>query len=473
VRVLFPDGPGIPEYYYSRLTGGENKLAIVTMKELLEAGVHFGHQTRRWDPRMKPYIFTERNGIHIIDLQRTITHLKSAYNVVKELAKSNRTILFVGTKRQAQSAIVEEANRCGMPFVANRWLGGMLTNFETIQKSIQRLKKLERMEVDGSFDFMTKKEVIHLTREKEKLLKNIGGIKDLENIPDMIFIIDPKKEAIAVAEAMRLKVPIVAIIDTNCNPDGIDYPIPGNDDAIRAINLFAAIVSSAVIEGQNEAGKIEITEETQIVSLEEEEQARASREKAEKVEDYLSDEEPGAAGVRAQESEAEAAGPESGVSDAVLETAESAAEEKAEEPETAQSVVEEKAEEPETAEPVVEEKVEKPETAQSAAEEKVEKPETAQSAAEEKAEEPETAQSVAEEKAEEPEEAASDEVQAEEKDTTKASEPSETAPAEDNAPAGEEEDGASDDGAEVGEAVKADDKPEEEEAESTEDKKDE
>ena len=401
------------------------------MKELLEAGVHFGHQTRRWDPRMKPYIFTERNGIHIIDLQRTITHLKSAYNVVKELAKSNRTILFVGTKRQAQSAIVEEANRCGMPFVANRWLGGMLTNFATIQKSIQRLKKLERMEVDGSFDFMTKKEVIHLTREKEKLLKNIGGIKDLENIPDMIFIIDPKKEAIAVAEAMRLKVPIVAIIDTNCNPDGIDYPIPGNDDAIRAINLFAAIVSSAVIEGQNEAGKIEITEETQIVSLEEEEQARASREKAEKVEDYLSDEEPGAAGVRAQESEAEAAGPESGVSDAASETAEPAAEEKAEEPETAQS------------------------------------------AAEDKAEDPETAQSAAEEKAEEPEEAASDEVQAEEKDTTKASEPSETAPAEDTAPAGEEEDGASDDGAEVGEAVKADDKPEEEEAESTEDKKDE
>ncbi len=266
------------------------------MKELLEAGVHFGHQTRRWDPRMKPYIFTERNGIHIIDLQRTIAQLKSAYNAVKELAKSNRTILFVGTKRQAQSAIVEEANRCGMPYVANRWLGGMLTNFTTIQKSIQRLKKLERMEVDGSFDFMTKKEVIHLSREKEKLLKNIGGIKDLENLPDMVFIIDPKKEAIAVAEAMRLHVPIIAIIDTNCNPDGIDYPIPGNDDAIRAINLFAAIISSAVIEGQNEAGKIEITEETEIISLEEEEKARAAREKAEEVEDYLSDEELGAVG---------------------------------------------------------------------------------------------------------------------------------------------------------------------------------
>jgi small subunit ribosomal protein S2 len=265
-------------------------LAIVTMKELLEAGVHFGHQTRRWDPRMKPYIFTERNGIHIIDLQKTIAQLKIAYNAIKELAKSNGTILFVGTKRQAQSAIVEEATRCGMPYVSNRWLGGMLTNFFTIQKSIQRLKKLERMEVDGSFEFMTKKEAIGLTREKEKLLKNIGGIKDLESLPDMIFIIDPKKEAIAVAEAMRLKIPIVSIIDTNCNPDGIDYTIPGNDDAIRAINLFTAIISSAVIEGQNEAGKIEITAETQIISLEEEERARAEKEKTEEAEGYLADE---------------------------------------------------------------------------------------------------------------------------------------------------------------------------------------
>jgi small subunit ribosomal protein S2 len=457
------------------------------MKELLEAGVHFGHQTRRWDPRMKPYIFTERNGIHIIDLQRTITYLKSAYNAVRELAKSNRTIMFVGTKRQAQSAIVEEANRCGMPFVANRWLGGMLTNFETIQKSIQRLKKLERMEVDGSFDFMTKKEVIHLTREKEKLLKNIGGIKDLENIPDMIFIIDPKKEAIAVAEAMRLKVPIVAIIDTNCNPDGIDYPIPGNDDAIRAINLFAAIVSSAVIEGQNEAGKIEITEETQIVSLEEEEQARTAREKAEEVEDYLSDEEIGAAGVRAQESEVEAAGAEGGVSDAASETVEPAAEEKAEEPETEEPVAEEKAEEPETEEPVAEEKAEEPETEEPVAEEKAEEPETEEPVAEEKAEEPETEEPIVEEKAEEPEteepvveekveepeDAASDEVKAEEEDTEKASDPSEAAPAEDSAPTGEEENGASDDGAEIGEAVKSDDEPEEEEAESKEEKKDE
>jgi small subunit ribosomal protein S2 len=260
------------------------------MKELLEAGVHFGHQTRRWDPRMKTYIFTERNGIHIIDLQKTIAQLKIAYNAIKELAKGNGTLLFIGTKRQAQSAITEQAARCGMPFVTNRWLGGMLTNFTTIQKSIQRLKKIERMEVDGSFEFMTKKEVIGLNREKDKLLKNIGGVKDLEVLPDMVFIIDPKKEAIAVAEAMRLKIPIVSIIDTNCNPEGIDYPIPGNDDAIRAINLFSAIVSSAVIEGQNEAGKIEITEETQIMSLEEEERARAERSKAEEVEGYLSDE---------------------------------------------------------------------------------------------------------------------------------------------------------------------------------------
>jgi small subunit ribosomal protein S2 len=292
---------------------------------------------------MKPYIFTERNGIHIIDLQRTITLLKSAYNAVKELAKSNGTILFVGTKRQAQSAIVEEANRCGMPYVANRWLGGMLTNFSTIQKSIQRLKKLERMEVDGSFEFMTKKEVIRLTREKEKLLKNIGGIKDLESLPDMIFIIDPKKEAIAVAEAMRLNVPIVAIIDTNCNPDGIDYPIPGNDDAIRAINLFAAIVSSAVVEGQNEAGKIEVAEDTQIVSLEEEEAAAAARERAEEVEDYLSDDEIEGAGEKAREQEKEEISADSDMPDAASETEKAAEEEETAAPEEEQSATEDEA----------------------------------------------------------------------------------------------------------------------------------
>lgn len=256
------------------------------MKELLEAGVHFGHQTRRWDPKMKTYIFTERNGIHIIDLQKTIALLKITYNSIKELAKNNGIILFVGTKRQAQSAIVEEATRCGMPYVANRWLGGMITNFLTIKRSIMKLKRIERMEVDGTFDFMTKKEIIKLGREKEKLLKNIGGVKEMENLPDMIFVIDPKKEAIAVAEAMKADIPIVAVVDTNCNPEGIDFPIPGNDDAIRAINLFASVISSAVIEGQNEAGKIEITEDTKIMSL-------AEKEKPEEVEaevGYISDE---------------------------------------------------------------------------------------------------------------------------------------------------------------------------------------
>ena len=264
-------------------------MGIVTMKELLEAGVHFGHQTRRWDPRMKPYIFTERNGIHIIDLQRTIAQLKIAYNAIKEIAKQNGIILFVGTKRQAQAAIIEESTRCGMPYVANRWLGGMITNFNTIRNNINRLKRIERMEVDGSLDFLTKKEGINLRREKEKLLKNIGGIKDMEELPDMIFIIDPKKEAIAVAEAMRSKIPIVAIVDTNCNPDGIDYPIPGNDDAIRAINLFSSIISSAVIEGQNEAGRFEITAETKIMSLAEEEKKLEAEEEI-GVEGYLSDE---------------------------------------------------------------------------------------------------------------------------------------------------------------------------------------
>jgi small subunit ribosomal protein S2 len=258
------------------------------MKELLEAGVHFGHQTRRWDPRMKNYIFTERNGIHIIDLQKTIAQLQVIHNAIKENIKNGGILLFVGTKRQAQNSVVEEAERCGMPYVANRWLGGMMTNFTTIQKSIQRLNRLERMEVDGSFSLMTKKEVIRLNREKEKMLKNIGGIKDLVTLPDMIFIIDTKKEAIAVAEAMRMKIPIVAIVDSNCNPEGIQYPIPGNDDAIRAINLFCRLVANAVVEGQSEAGKMEIDEEGEIMSLEEEEErARKEREESAEEEGYV------------------------------------------------------------------------------------------------------------------------------------------------------------------------------------------
>ena len=385
---------------------------------------------------MKPYIFTERNGIHIIDLQRTITLLKSAYNVVKELAKSNGTILFVGTKRQAQSAIVEEANRCGMPYVANRWLGGMLTNFSTIQKSIQRLKKLERMEVDGSFDFMTKKEVIRLTREKEKLLKNIGGIKDLESLPDMIFIIDPKKEAIAVAESMRLKVPIVAIIDTNCNPDGINHPIPGNDDAIRAINLFAAIVSSAVVEGQNEAGKIEVAEDTQIVSLEEEEQARTVKGRAEEVEDYLSDEELEGASERALEQEEKAVSTDTEVEDAASKTEEPAVEEEAEQ---------EKAEVPAVDEEAVQEKAEVP-------------------AVDEEAEQNEAEEPAAEKK--------TDENKTEEEDSPKASEAVEAESSEDDTSAEKEESGPSDDGAEVQEVAGEDDEPAKGNAESTEEKKD-
>jgi len=229
-------------------------LAVVTMKNLLESGVHFGHQTKRWDPRMKKYIFAERNGIHIIDLQKTITAIKEAYEVVRKTVLDGKAVLFVGTKKQAQAAIQREAERCGMFYVNNRWLGGMLTNFSTIKKSLLRLKKLEKMEVDGSFEGMTKKEIASLMKEKTKLEKNLGGIKDLKELPGIIFIIDTKKEAITVAEARRMSIPVVAVVDTNCNPTGIDYPIPGNDDAIRAITLFTQIISNAVVEADNEIG---------------------------------------------------------------------------------------------------------------------------------------------------------------------------------------------------------------------------
>jgi small subunit ribosomal protein S2 len=224
------------------------------MKNLLESGVHFGHQTKRWDPRMKKYIFAERNGIHIIDLQKTITAIKESYDVVRKTVLENKSVLFIGTKKQAQTAIQREAERCGMFYVNNRWLGGMLTNFSTIKKSLLRLKKLEKMEVDGSFEGMTKKEIAALMKEKTKLEKNLGGIKDMKELPGIIFIIDTRKEAIAVAEANRMKIPIVAVVDTNSNPQGITYPIPGNDDAIRAITLFTQIVSNAVIEADNKIG---------------------------------------------------------------------------------------------------------------------------------------------------------------------------------------------------------------------------
>jgi small subunit ribosomal protein S2 len=229
-------------------------LAVVTMKNLLESGVHFGHQVKRWDPRMKKYIFAERNGIHIIDLQKTIQAIKDAYEAVRKTVAAGKTVLFVGTKKQAQQAVQKEAERCGMFYVNNRWLGGMLTNFVTIKKSLLRLKKLEKMEVDGTFENLTKKEIAALGKERIKLQKNLGGIKELKELPGILFIIDTRKEAIAVAEAQRQGIPIVAVVDTNCNPDGIDYPIPGNDDAIRAITLFTQIIANAVVEADNEVG---------------------------------------------------------------------------------------------------------------------------------------------------------------------------------------------------------------------------
>ncbi|GHV06275.1 30S ribosomal protein S2 [Spirochaetia bacterium] len=229
-------------------------MAVVTMKSLLESGVHFGHQVKRWDPRMKKYIFAERNGIHIIDLQKTIQAIKDAYDVVRKTVAGGKTVLFVGTKKQAQQAIQKEAERCGMYYVNNRWLGGMLTNFSTIKKSLLRLKKLEKMEVDGTFENLTKKEISGLGKERTKLQKNLGGIKEMKELPGIIFIIDTRKEAIAVTEARRMGIPIVAVVDTNCNPDGIDFPIPGNDDAIRAITLFTQIIANAVVEADNEVG---------------------------------------------------------------------------------------------------------------------------------------------------------------------------------------------------------------------------
>ncbi|MDR0512499.1 MAG: 30S ribosomal protein S2 [Treponema sp.] len=229
-------------------------MAVVTMKSLLESGVHFGHQVKRWDPRMKKFIFAERNGIHIIDLQKTIQAIKDAYDAVRKVTSAGKTVLFVGTKKQAQQAVQKEAERCGMFYVNNRWLGGMLTNFYTIKKSLLRLKKLEKMEVDGTFENLTKKEIAGLAKERSKLQKNLGGIKEMKDLPGVLFIIDTRKEDIAVAEAKRMGIPIVAVVDTNCNPDGIDYPIPGNDDAIRAITLFTQIIANAVVEADNEVG---------------------------------------------------------------------------------------------------------------------------------------------------------------------------------------------------------------------------
>ena len=232
-------------------------MAVISMKQLLEAGVHFGHQTRRWNPKMAPYIFTERNGIYIIDLQKTVKKVDEAYDFLRSVAEEGKSILFVGTKKQAQEAVKEEALKSGMFYVNERWLGGMMTNFATIRKSINRLKELEAMEEDGTFEVLSKKEVLALKREQEKLEKSLGGIKDMEELPGALFIVDPRKERIAVAEAKKLNIPIVAIVDTNCDPDEIDYVIPGNDDAIRAVKLLTSRMAYAVIEGrQGEAGEV-------------------------------------------------------------------------------------------------------------------------------------------------------------------------------------------------------------------------
>jgi small subunit ribosomal protein S2 len=224
-------------------------MSNITMKELLEAGVHFGHQTKRWNPKMKPYIFGARNGIYIIDLQKTVRLFKNAYNYVVDSARAGETMLFVGTKKQAQDAVAEEASRCGMYYVNQRWLGGMLTNFSTVKQSIDRLKKLDTMFADGSIEAYTKKEALQLEKEREKLEKTLGGIKGMGKLPGMLFVIDPKNEEIAVAEAKKLGIPVVAIVDTNCDPDSIDYVIPGNDDAIRAIRLLTSKMADAMTEG--------------------------------------------------------------------------------------------------------------------------------------------------------------------------------------------------------------------------------
>ncbi len=262
-------------------------MSVVTMKSLLESGVHFGHQTKRWNPKMDRFIFSERNGIHIIDLQKTSSCIIEAYDVVREQVKNGKQILFVGTKKQAQQAIESEAKRCGMPYVNNRWLGGMLTNFSTIKKSINKLKRFEKMEADGSINSLTKKEASLQTKELAKLEKNLGGIKDMRELPGAIFIIDTKKEEIAVLEAKKLGIPVIAVVDTNCDPTNIDYPIPGNDDAIRAISLFVEIIANAVIDADSEVGLeiIDALPEELENTEENKEEVKEEKEVEEKVEE--------------------------------------------------------------------------------------------------------------------------------------------------------------------------------------------
>ena len=248
-------------------------MSVISMKQLLEAGVHFGHQTRRWNPKMAPYIFTERNGIYIIDLQKTSRMVDDAYAQVKAVAENGGKVLFVGTKKQAQEAVKSEAERCGMYYINNRWLGGMLTNFKTIRSRIERMFALEQMQEDGTFDVLPKQEVQKLTKELDKLQKNLGGIRDMTEMPDMIFVVDPRKEHICIQEAHNLDIPLVGIVDTNCDPDEIDYVIPGNDDAIRAVKLIAATIADAVIEGNQGVDAVSeesAEEEAEEVQAEEE-----------------------------------------------------------------------------------------------------------------------------------------------------------------------------------------------------------
>lgn len=249
-------------------------MAVISMKQLLEAGVHFGHQTRRWNPKMKKYIFTERNGIYIIDLQKTVKLVDAAYDYMKNVAEEGGVALFVGTKKQAQEAIKEEATRAGMYFVNQRWLGGTLTNFQTIQKRIKRLKDIERMQEDGTFEVLPKKEVVQLKKELERLEKFLGGIKDMKGLPSALFVVDPRKERNAIAEAKKLHIPIVGIVDTNCDPDEIDYVIPANDDAIRAVKLLTGKMADAILEGRQGVSNEEVAAE-QNIDLSEEAEVKA------------------------------------------------------------------------------------------------------------------------------------------------------------------------------------------------------
>jgi small subunit ribosomal protein S2 len=251
-------------------------MAVVTMKELLESGAHFGHQVKRWNPKMKKFIFGERNGIHIVDLQKTLKGVEEAYNFLKNVAAAGGSVLFVGTKKQAQDAVTEEAKKAGAFYVTSRWLGGMLTNYTTVKKSIERLKKIETMKADGTYNVLTKKEVSQLENEREKLEKNLCGIKEMKTVPDAVFIIDPRKENIAVQEAKRLSIPIVAVVDTNCDPEDADYVIPGNDDAIRAIKLISSKMAAATIEGKGTLAKK--TQEAADAAASQEKAARDEKE---------------------------------------------------------------------------------------------------------------------------------------------------------------------------------------------------